>query len=234
MAPLVVKGKVLVGNSGGEMGVRGWLKALDASTGKVAWRAYSTGPDKDVLIGPRFKPFYAKDRGQGPRRARPGRRDAWKIGGGTVWGWISYDPELDLDLLRHRQSRAVESGAASRRQQVDRRRMFARDPETGEAVWAYQMAPHDLHDYDGDQREHAARPADRRAQTRKVLVRPERNGYVYVMDRATGEVLSAEPFGYINSTTRRRSEDGPLRYDRREGAASRARSCATSVPPRPA
>ena len=64
MAPLVVKGKVLVGNSGGEFGVRGWLTAFDAATGKVAWRAYSTGPDKDVLIGPNFKPFYPKDRGK--------------------------------------------------------------------------------------------------------------------------------------------------------------------------
>src|SRR3954470_12759319 len=58
MAPLVVKGKVLVGNSGGEMGVRGWLTALDENSGKIAWRAYSTGPDKDVLIGPKFHPFY--------------------------------------------------------------------------------------------------------------------------------------------------------------------------------
>ena len=68
MAPLVVKGKVLVGNSGGEFGVRGWLTALDAATGKIAWRAYSTGPDKDVLIGADFKPFYAQDQRQGPRR----------------------------------------------------------------------------------------------------------------------------------------------------------------------
>ena len=64
MAPIVVKGKVLVGNSGGEFGVRGWLAALDADTGKIAWRAYATGPDKDVLIGPNFKPFYAQDRGK--------------------------------------------------------------------------------------------------------------------------------------------------------------------------
>src|SRR3712207_7527544 len=64
MAPLVVKGKVLVGNSGGEFGVRGWLTALDAGTGKIAWKAYHTGPDRDVLIGPEFKPFYAMDRGK--------------------------------------------------------------------------------------------------------------------------------------------------------------------------
>src|SRR5207237_4379974 len=91
MAPLVVKGKVLVGNSGGEMGVRGWLKALDAGSGKVAWTAYHTGPDADVLIGPNFKPFYAKDRGK-DLGATSWPPDAWKIGGGTTWGWISYDP----------------------------------------------------------------------------------------------------------------------------------------------
>jgi lanthanide-dependent methanol dehydrogenase len=95
MAPLVVKGKVLVGNSGGEMGVRGWLTALDAATGRTAWRAYSTGPDADVLIGPDFRPFYAQDRGTdlGVTSWPPG---AWETGGGTVWGWLSYDPALDL------------------------------------------------------------------------------------------------------------------------------------------
>ena len=63
MAPLVVNGKVLVGNSGGEMGVRGWLTALDVRNGKILWPAYATGPDKDVLIGPRFKPFYEEEKG---------------------------------------------------------------------------------------------------------------------------------------------------------------------------
>src|ERR1041385_4375971 len=95
MAPIVAKGKVLVGVSGGEFGVREGLKALDAKSGKVAWTAYTAGPDKDVLIGPRYKPFYAQDRGQdlGVKSWPP---DAWKIGGAGVWGWISYDPELNL------------------------------------------------------------------------------------------------------------------------------------------
>src|SRR5437899_5047197 len=61
MAPIVVKGRVLVGNSGGEMGIRGWLTALNANDGSMAWRAYHTGPDKDVLIGPQFKPYYKSD-----------------------------------------------------------------------------------------------------------------------------------------------------------------------------
>ena len=95
MSPLVVGNSVLVGNSGGEMGVRGQLTALDLATGKEQWRAYSTGPDADVKIGAGFHAPYAwlngKDLGVSTWPA-----DAWKRGGGTVWGWISYDPDLDL------------------------------------------------------------------------------------------------------------------------------------------
>jgi hypothetical protein len=64
MAPLVVKDKVLVGNSGGEFGVRGWLTALETSSEQITWRAYSTGPDAEVLIGAAFKPFYTQDQGK--------------------------------------------------------------------------------------------------------------------------------------------------------------------------
>ena len=193
MAPLVVKNRVLVGNSGGEMGVRGWLKALDASSGAVAWTAYTAGPDSDVLIGSRFRPFYASDSGAnlGVTTWPP---DAWKIGGGSVWGWISYDPELDLIFYgtgnpgpwNPHQRPGDNKWTAS---------MFARDPDNGEAVWAYQWSPHDLHDYDGVN-ELVLLDLPINGQTRKVLVRPERNGFVYVMDRATGAVLSADPYAY--------------------------------------
>jgi PQQ-dependent dehydrogenase (methanol/ethanol family) len=197
MAPLVVKGKVLVGNSGGEMGVRGWIAALDAGSGKVVWRAYNTGPDADVLIGPDFKPFYASDRGKdlGVSSWPP---DAWKVGGGTVWGWISYDPELNLIYYG-----TGNPGPWNPDQRPGDNKwtagVFARNPDTGAARWFYQMSPHDLFDYDAIN-ESVLIDMPVNGVKKKVLLRAERDGYVYVMDRATGQVYSATPFGYVNST----------------------------------
>ena len=113
----------------------------------IAWRAYSTGPDKDVLIGPGFRPFYPQDRGKDLGvTSWPG--GAWKIGGGTVWGWISYDPELDLVFYG-----TANPGPWNPEQRPGDNKwtsgIFARRPGTGEAVWFYQWSPHDLHDYDG-------------------------------------------------------------------------------------
>jgi PQQ-dependent dehydrogenase (methanol/ethanol family) len=193
----VVKDKVLVGNSGGEMGVRGWLTALDAATGEIAWRAYSTGPDEDVLIGPGFQPFYTQDRGEdlGVTSWPP---DAWRVGGGTVWGWISYDPALDLVYYG-----TGNPGPWNPDQRPGANKwtagIFARDPDTGEARWFYQLSPHDVHDYDGIN-ENVLLDLPIGGETRRVLVRPERNGYVYVMDRTTGQVLSADPFAPITSS----------------------------------
>jgi lanthanide-dependent methanol dehydrogenase len=197
MAPLVVKDKVLVGNSGGEMGVRGWLTALDVETGKLVWRAYSTGPDKDVLIGPRFKPFYAQDRGTDLGiHSWPG--ESWKQGGGTVWGWISYDPGLNLIYYG-----TGNPGPWNSEQRPGDNKwsagIFARDADTGEAVWFYQWSPHDLWDYDGVN-EQILLDLPIGGRTRQVLIRPERNGYMYVLDRTSGEVLSADPFAHITST----------------------------------
>jgi PQQ-dependent dehydrogenase (methanol/ethanol family) len=197
MAPIVVKDKVLVGNSGGELGVRGWLTAVDAITGAVAWRAYSTGPDADCLIGPGFHPFYATDRGKdlGVTTWPP---DKWRNGGGTVWGWLSYDPALDL----------VYYGTANPGPwNADMRPgdnkwtagIFARRPETGEAVWFYQWSPHDLWDHDGVN-ESILLDLELGGTRRKVLIHPERNGYVYMLDRTTGEVLSADPFVHITTS----------------------------------
>jgi lanthanide-dependent methanol dehydrogenase len=209
MAPLVAKGKVLVGNSGGEFGVRGWLTALDAKTGKIAWRAYTAGPDKDVLIGPRFKPFYDKDKGQdlGTKSWPP---DGWKIGGGGVWGWISYDPQLNLVYYGTANPGPWNADARPGRNEFTSG-IFARDVDTGEAVWFYQLSPHDLFDYDGVN-ENILLDLPIKGQTRKVLVHPDRNGYVYVIDRTNGEVLSASIFAPITTSRGVDLKNGELQY----------------------
>jgi lanthanide-dependent methanol dehydrogenase len=210
MAPLIVKNKVLVGNSGGEMGVRGWLTALNLSDGSIAWRAYHTGPDKDVLIGPRFKPFYKQDQGRdlGVSSWPP---DAWKTGGGTVWGFISYDPELNLIYYG-----TANPGPWNADQRPGDNKwsmtLFARDPDTGEALWAYQLGPHDEHDYDGVN-ENVLLDLTIDGKPRKVIVRPERNGYVYVIDRATGEVLSADTFAFVNASQGVDTKTGQLKVN---------------------
>jgi PQQ-dependent dehydrogenase (methanol/ethanol family) len=197
MAPLVVKDKVLVGNSGGELGVRGWMTAVDANSGTIAWRAYHSGPDRDVLIGPRFKPFYKSDQGQDLGvHSWPG--EAWKQGGATAWGWISYDPASNLIYYG-----TSNPGVWNSEQRPGDNKwstgLFARDADTGQAVWFYQFSPHDLWDYDGIN-EQVLVDLPLNGTMRKVLLRPERNGYLYVIDRTNGEVLSADPYVHITST----------------------------------
>jgi len=197
MAPLVVKNKVLVGNSGGELGVRGWLSALDVKTGKLVWRAYSTGPDKDVLIGPDFKPPYPHDQGK-DLGVSTWPKDLWKIGGGAVWGWISYDPASNLIYYG-----TSNPGPWNPEQRPGDNKwtstVFARDADTGMAKWAYQYNPHDLHDYDGIN-ESILLDLSIDGKTRKAMLHPDRNGYMYLQDRLTGEIISAQPFDFVTST----------------------------------
>lgn len=210
MAPQLAKGKVLVGNSGGEFGVRGWITALDAASGRIVWRAYNTGPDKDVLIGPNFKPFYKSDQGKDLGVSSwPG--EAWKIGGGTVWGFVSYDPELDL--IFHG---TANPGPWNPDQRPGDNKwtsgLFARRPDTGEAIWFYQTSPHDLHDYDGVN-ESVLVDLDIQGARRKVLLRPDRNGYLYVIDRTNGQVISAAPFVHTTTSTGVDLQTGALKYN---------------------
>ncbi|HXV01144.1 MAG TPA: PQQ-dependent dehydrogenase, methanol/ethanol family [Caulobacteraceae bacterium] len=197
MAPLIARDKVLVGDSGGEFGVRGWIAALNLADGKIAWKAFNTGPDKDVLIGPSFRPFYAKDRGK-DLGVSTWVGDEWKTGGGNVWGWVSYDP--DLNLVYYGTGNPGPWNAEQRPGNNEwTAGIFARDLNTGQARWYYQWSPHDIYDHDGVN-ENILLDLHWRGQPRKVLVHPERNGYVYVLDRTTGEVLSAKPFVFINSS----------------------------------
>ena len=116
-APVIVKDKVLLGISGAEFGIRGHLTAYDIETGKLAWRAYSTGPDKELLVDPQKTTELGKPIGENSS-LRAWEGDQWKMGGGSTWGWYSYDPQLESHLLRHREPRNLESEPAARRQQM--------------------------------------------------------------------------------------------------------------------
>ena len=190
MAPFVVKDRVIVGASGGEFGIYGWLKALDLKTGAIVWTARNIGPDAEMLIQPGvFKPFYDKGENLG---ASSWPKDAYKIGGAPIWGWMSYDP--DLDLIFYGVGNPSPYNAEQR--EGDNKwtsSVLARRPSDGALVWAYQFTPHDNWDYDAVSTMILADvKIDGRA--RKALVTFNKNGFQYTLDRATGEVLGAAPY----------------------------------------
>ena len=169
-APIVVKDHVLVGNSGGELGVRGYVAALDVKTGKELWRAFNTGPDSDVKIGPDFHAFYAKDQGKdlGVTLVAGRAVEARRLHG---LGLDLVRPGDQSVLLRHRQSRA--SGTPDLRPGDNKWScsIIARDADTGEARWAYQVTAHDSWDYD-EIMENVLVDMDYGGRPRKLLVHP--------------------------------------------------------------
>jgi PQQ-dependent dehydrogenase (methanol/ethanol family) len=190
-APLVVKDKVLIGISGGEFGVQCHVTAYDMKSGKQVWRAFSEGPDDQILFDPDKTTEHGKPVGK-DSSTKTWQGDQWKIGGGCTWGWLSYDPSLNL----------VYYGSGNPSTWNPKQRpgdnkwsmtVFARNPDDGKAKWVYQMTPHDEWDYDGvnemilsDQQIGGAE--------RKLLTHFDRNGLGYTLDRATGELLVAEKY----------------------------------------
>jgi PQQ-dependent dehydrogenase (methanol/ethanol family) len=197
-APLVVKDKVIIGNSGGELGVRGYVAALDVKSGKEVWRAYNTGPDADVKIGPSFKPFYEKDRGT-DLGVSSWPSEQWKLGGSTVWGWFSYDPETNL-FFYGTGNPGVWNADLRPGDNKWSCSIMARDADSGELRWAYQATAHDAWDYD-EIMENVLVDADFGGRPRKLLIHPGRTGFVYVLDRETGELLSATVYQPTNWAT---------------------------------
>ncbi|HEY6004992.1 MAG TPA: methanol/ethanol family PQQ-dependent dehydrogenase [Anaeromyxobacter sp.] len=195
MAGLVVKDKYIVGVSGGEFGIRGFVAAYDIHDGRQVWKAYSMGPDEDVKLAADFNranPHYGQA-GQGTQ-TWPGEQ--WKMGGGSTWGWYSYDPELNL--LYHSTGNPGTWNPTPRKGD-DKWSMtiFARDPDTGMARWGYQMTPWDAWDYDGIN-EHVLVDLTVKGKPVKALVHFDRNGFAYTLDRTNGTLLVAEPFVYVN------------------------------------
>ncbi len=191
-APLVVKNVVITGISGGEFGVRGRVTAFDAMDGHEVWRAYSTGPDADVKItgtpNANYPSMQGKDLGVSTWQG-----DEWQHGGGTTWGWYSYDPKLNLFYYG-----SGNPGTWNPDQRPGDNKwsmtIWARNPETGEVKWVYQMTPHDAWDYDGVNEMVLIDTKD----GKKILTHFDRNGFGYTLDRTNGKVLVANAFGPVN------------------------------------
>lgn len=190
-APLVINGKVLVGMSGDEYGVRGYLTAYDANSGKRLWRAFNVGPDKDLLLSPQFiKRFGANS------SLKTWQGTEWKQGGGAPWAWMSYDPALNLvyntignpapwnPTQRPGDNKWAES-------------VTARNPDNGQLVWAFQFNEHDNWDYDSTQ-EMIFFDAHVNGKTIPAMAHFDKNGESYVLSRATGQLLAAHSY-YVNN-----------------------------------
>jgi len=190
-APLVIKDKVLVGDSGGEFGVQCHVTAYDLNSGKQLWRGYSEGPDDQLLVDPVNTTSLGKPVGK-DSSLKTWQGDQWKIGGGCTWGWMSYDPQLNL----------VYYGSGNPSTWNPKQRpgdnkwsmtVWARNADTGMAKWVYQMTPHDEWDYDGVN-EMILTDQAINGQPRKLLTHFDRNGLGYTLDRETGELLVAQKF----------------------------------------
>jgi PQQ-dependent dehydrogenase (methanol/ethanol family) len=190
-APMVIKDKVYVGVSGGEFGVRGWVAAFNLSDGKEVWRAYSEGTDADLKVDPQKTTSLGKPIGA-DSSLKTWKGDQWKIGGGDTWGWMAYDPKLDLMYYG---SGNPSTWNPDQRPGDNKWSMtiWARNPDTGMAKWVYQMTPHDEWDYDGVN-EMILADLPMNGNTVPALVHFDRNGFGYTLNRDTGELLVAEKY----------------------------------------
>ena len=185
-APRVVAGRVVIGNGGAEYGVRGYVSAYDAKNGSLAWRTYTVPGDPS-------KPFESKAL---ERAATTWSGDAWKLGGGgTVWDAMAYDPSLDLLYVGTGNGgpypHSIRSPGGGDNLYLSS--ILALRPATGELVWYFQTTPGDSWDYTATQHMILA-DLEIEGRPRKVLIQAPKNGYFWVIDRETGEFISAEPY----------------------------------------
>ncbi len=192
-APQVFDGVLMVGVSGGEFGVRGYITALNAKTGKEMWRGYSEGPDKDLLMNPTKTINGATQEPVGPDSSlKTWRGDEWKVGGGTTWGWYSYDPKLDTLYYG---SGNPGTWNPSQRPGLNRWSMtiWARNLQTGEVKWVYQMTPHDAWDFDGVN-EMVLTTSKVDGQDIPTLTHFDRNGFSFVLNRVDGKLIAIHKY----------------------------------------
>jgi alcohol dehydrogenase (cytochrome c) len=214
LAPLVVKDKVIVGPSGGEYGIRGFVAAFDAATGAEVWR-FNTIP------GPGER---------GHDTWTDAERTAWKTGGGPAWVTGSYDPELNLTYWGTGNPGPDWNGDPRPGDNLYTDSVIALDADTGQLKWHYQFTPHDEFDYDSTQVPVLV-DMTWRGQPRKLMLWANRNGFWYVLDRTNGQFLQGKPFTKVNWATgfdeRGRpkkvlspEKDGTLVYPNNQGATN--------------
>ena len=197
-APIVIGDAVLVGMSGAEFGVNCFMTAYDINTGKRLWRAYSNGPDSDILADPNKTMSLGKPIGK-DSSIKTWNGDQWKLGGGSIWGYYSWDPKLNLVYYGtgnpstwNPVQRAGPDGKA-----IDQKwtmSIMARNPQTGMAAWFYQMTPFDEWDFDGVNEMILVDNFDVKGSKQPVLVHFDRNGFAYTVNRKTGIPLVAEKY----------------------------------------
>jgi PQQ-dependent dehydrogenase (methanol/ethanol family) len=223
---IIINDKVIMGTSGAEFGVRCHVTAYNLKDGKRAWRAYSMGPDADILVDPEKTLSLGKPVGK-DSSLKTWTGDQWKIGGGSTWGYASYDAETNL--LYYGTGNPSTWNPAQRAgpdgKQIDQKwsmTLFARDADTGVAKWAYQMTPFDEWDYDGIN-ESILVDMKVKGADRKVLVHFDRNGFAYTVDRLTGEPLVAQPYNSaLNWSTGVDLDKGSKNYGRPTVVASKS------------
>ena len=209
-APLIANDKVIIGFGGDEFAARGRVTAYNLADGKKVWECHSTGSDKDVCLTPNTNkkhPEYGtagKDLGIS---TYPG--DEWKRGGGTAWAWFAYDPSLHLvyygtgnpglwsPSYRCHEPITQENCNSGKSDNKWSLSIFARNVDTGEAEWVYQMTPFDQWDYDGVN-EPVLVDMEVDGKMRKTLVHFDRNGFAYVLDRTDGTLLRAHKYVTVN------------------------------------
>lgn len=188
-APFVMNDLVVQGSSGAELGVRGYLTAFDIHSGEMVWRWYATGPDAEIGLDKQFNqanPHY----GQKGLGTKTWEGDAWKIGGGTNWGWYAYDP--DLNMFYYGSGNPAPWNETMR--PGDNKwtmTIWGRDADTGLAKFGYQKTPHDEWDYAGVNVMMLSEQKDKNGKMRKLLTHPDRNGIIYTLDRENGDLVSA-------------------------------------------
>jgi PQQ-dependent dehydrogenase (methanol/ethanol family) len=194
-APHVFKDKVITGISGGEWGVRGYVAAYNINTGDLVWKGYSTGPDDEMLMDPRTTTTWKDGRVQPvgeDSSLQTWKEDLWKIGGGTTWGWYSYDKALNL-MYYGTGNPSTWNPAQRPGDNKWSMSVWARDVDTGKVKWVYQMTPYDEWDFDGIN-EMILADIPVKGKMTKALVHFDRNGFGYTLDRTNGALLVAEKY----------------------------------------